>query len=266
MTNFRENFEAPGTTGTTGPYEWSVNQDGTLTITKYNPPPITTSTNTAVTTPVPTIFQQGNCVPLKNPIGGPPLSIPSTFNNMTVTILGPNSFQNSLNFDTVIIPSSITTIGDSAFMGCINLFYLSISENGSLRTISSNAFSGTYIRTPRIPASVNNIGDNAFSTDILYSVTFLGNCPAFTNAAFNNTGGGCIYAGNAAPYSPGELIVIYYFNDKNGFDSLDNKHFIPVPVTEMFIPIDPTTYNPIWIILLIVFVVIIVLYGAAKLI
>ena len=69
----------------------------------------------------------------------------------------------------IIIPNSVTKIGDNAFRGCSNLTSISISNN--VTSIGSYAFSQceklSYIT---IPASVNRIGEYAFS-----------NCPYLMN-------------------------------------------------------------------------------------
>jgi hypothetical protein len=265
MTNIKENFGSTQV-GTDGTYNWSVNSDGTLTITLYIPPPqstTTTATGTTNTSTGTTTTATGTTAAAKNNLII--LNIPSTLNNNIVTILGPNSFQNANNFDTVNIPSSVTAIGDSAFMGCSNLKYFGLYSDTQLITIGPNAFNGTSIRTPTIPATVESIGDNAFKTTNLYSVTFLGNCPSFSNNAFTIENANT-YNNTAANLSPGTKVIVYYFNDKTGFNSLNTTYFITVSVPEMFTPIDPTTHNPIWVILLIMIIIIIILYGAAKLI
>ena len=269
MTNIKEKFGTgnTGNTGTTGDYNWSVNSDGTLTITKYNQPPQpTTIATTTITATGTTIAANNNLIIL---------NIPTTLDNKTVAILGPNSFQNTNNFDTVHIPSSVLNIGNSAFMGCVNLKYLGFNSDTKLTTIAQDAFNGTSIRHPKIPATVLSIGDGAFNTTNLYSVTFLGNCPVFTKNAFvvrvpniypPSADADVKIRTNLNRLSPDTNVVVYYFNDKKGFDKLDQNYFITVSVQEMFIPLPPTRHNPIWVIILIVMVIVLLLYGAAKLI
>ncbi len=62
-----------------------------------------------------------------------------------------------------VIPNSVTTIGNYAFSGCINL--ASITIPGSVTTIGNYAFSGcTELTSITIPNSVTTIGDGAFSS------------------------------------------------------------------------------------------------------
>jgi len=58
--------------------------------------------------------------------------------------VGPNytsiasaKYQNDLNLSNVIIPDTVTTIGDSAFEGCYNLNYINL-EN--VKTVNRTAF------------------------------------------------------------------------------------------------------------------------------
>ncbi len=256
MINNKEYFGTPQT-GTTGPFSWSVNTDGTLTITGYTPPQITT---------IPTTTNPGPTKPsLKvNILPGYILIIPSTLDDKTVTIIGQKSFQGITDFNSVQIPPAVTAIQDSAFDGCTNLQFLGLDPSSSLQTIGNSAFNGTAIRTPTIPASVSSIGDNAFNTTTLYSVNFLGNCPTFTNEAF--IGPATIYPDgpNAAALSPGLKTIIFYFDDKKGFGGLDTEKFIPIKVPEVIVPSDATKYNPVWIILIIIILAIALLFGASK--
>ena len=65
--------------------------------------------------------------------------IPSTYNELPVTIIGDYAFQNCPKLTSIIIPDSITSIGGWAFYSCNNLTSITI------------------------PASVTSIGDWAFS-------------------------------------------------------------------------------------------------------
>ncbi len=80
----------------------------------------------------------------------------------------------------ISIPSSVTIIGDSAFMGCGSLQSVNISS--SVTTIHDSAFWGCEsLRSVNIPSSVTTIGDSAFrdcsslqSVNIPSSVTTIG--------------------------------------------------------------------------------------------
>ncbi len=60
------------------------------------------------------------------------------------------------------IPSSVTSIGDSAFFDCQILTRISIPSN--VTSIGNGAFAGCFsLKDITIPSSVTNIGDNAFA-------------------------------------------------------------------------------------------------------
>ena len=70
------------------------------------------------------------------------------------------SFRNQ-NIKSYVIPSSVTSIGDSAFYGCRSLSEIVIPS--SVTSIGKGAFS--YCRSLSeivIPSSVTSIGDSAF--------------------------------------------------------------------------------------------------------
>ena len=100
------------------------------------------------------------------------------------------SFRNQA-ISSYIIPSSVTSIGDSAFAGCFSLRNITIPS--SVTSIGKSAFSGCeYLSSLVIPDSVTSIGDYAFSDSfsleslvIPDSVTSIGN-EAFRGCNFPN--------------------------------------------------------------------------------
>jgi len=89
------------------------------------------------------------------------------------------------------IPSSVTTIGDEAF---IQSSFESITIPSSVLSIGKRAFHGcNYITSVTIPSSVTSIGDMAFEgLRSLKSVTLQSNFTYFGNSAFEN----CFYLTN----------------------------------------------------------------------
>jgi hypothetical protein len=247
MNNHKEFFGQP--TGVTGDYTWQVNSDNTITITKYTQPSVTISS------------ESGN-----NLIT---LVIPSVLNNLPVTIIGANSFQNSTNFITVNIPATVTSIKDSAFMGCSYLQYVGYSPNCKLSTIGPNAFNGTAIQIAIIPASVINISDGAFNVIKLNSVKFLGNRPYFDTDSFNSqtvNDNGTIANGTTATMDSDAAgkIYLYCFKDKTGFTNPNETKYELYIIPEMVFPLDSTTLNPVYPLILVVLIIVLLLYGAAK--
>ena len=82
-----------------------------------------------------------------------------------------DAFSQCRSLSSVIIPSSVTSIGRDAFNGCVALTGIAIPN--SVRTIGDGAFSGCELLTDfTIPDSVTGIGSNAFAYCIsLTSIT-----------------------------------------------------------------------------------------------
>ncbi len=73
-----------------------------------------------------------------------------------------NLYLNGKLVTDLVIPDSVTSIGDGAFFGCSSL--TSIKIPNSVTSIGSSAFSGcSSLRSIKIPNSVTSIGYNAFS-------------------------------------------------------------------------------------------------------
>lgn len=81
----------------------------------------------------------------------------------TVTEIGDGAFLNNIKIETVQLPSALVIIHDNAFAGCENLKKISLPHN--LFTIGDRAFLGCENLGPtiEIPFSVEKIGKQAFS-------------------------------------------------------------------------------------------------------
>ena len=90
----------------------------------------------------------------------------------------------STQVERVVIPDSVTTIGEGAFSGCVKLTSLTIPE--SVNAIGNGAFSGCVSLTSlTIPESVNAIGNGAFSGCVsLTSLTIPENVSSIGDRAF----------------------------------------------------------------------------------
>lgn len=66
--------------------------------------------------------------------------------------------------ESIVIPDTVTEIGNLAFAKCENLAEVTLSEG--LKTIGRNAFGGcTALKEIEIPASAEEIAENAFGSD-----------------------------------------------------------------------------------------------------
>ena len=127
---------------TSGRFEYSVLDDGTAGITKYND------------------------------IGSKAVTIPSTIDRYKVTEIGWCAFSGCTGLKSITIPSSVTEIGGYAFRGCKGL--KSITIPSSVTEIGENAFRGCTGLTSIIAdknnknyTSVNGVLFNKNKTEIL---------------------------------------------------------------------------------------------------
>ena len=103
-------------------------------------------------------------------------------NDNIISILSGNSVITK-----VVIPNSVTSIGDCAFSGCSSL--TSVTIPNSVTTITSAAFGGcSSLTSITIPNSVTSIGDEAFSD--CTSLTSI-NIPNSVTSISDGTFGGC---------------------------------------------------------------------------
>ena len=91
--------------------------------------------------------------------------IPDSLKKVTLTktsVIENNSFMNCKNIVSIIIPDSVTRIGEYAFCDCTSLTSIEIPNN--LCSIGNSAFSGCKsLESIVIPDSVTRIGEYAFS-------------------------------------------------------------------------------------------------------
>ena len=139
-----------------------------------------------------------------------PSSVRYGKNDYAVTVIEHNAFQGNNSITSVIIPSSVNSIGYSAFNACKNLRSVtdassnanmqgyeytdcsnlqSVTLSGSLQTIGYRSFANTGLTSLVLPANVKEIGGQAFQDcQHLTQVQFDSRLEVIKDHAFKQTG------------------------------------------------------------------------------
>ena len=104
----------------------------------------------------------------------------------SVTSIGDSAFSCCRSLSEIVIPSSVTSIGDGAFYGCNSLSEIVIPS--SVTSIGDSAFSYCFsLSEIVIPTSVTSIGDSAFSRcDSLSEIIIPSSVASIGKGAFYN--------------------------------------------------------------------------------
>ena len=139
---------------TYGDFEYTLEDDFTCTITKYNGH----ATN---------------------------VTIPSTIYGNKVCKIGNDSFCDNNNIISVTIPNSVKEIDSYAFADCYSLS--SVTFSGNLKSIGGRAFRNTNLKKVTIPNTVTEINDDAFSgCENLSSLTLSNKLDIIGSCCFEN--------------------------------------------------------------------------------
>ncbi|MEN9671949.1 MAG: hypothetical protein RL553_214, partial [Planctomycetota bacterium] len=113
------------------------------------------------------------------------LTLPSS-----VITIGDQAFEGCMNLTSINIPASVIAIGNTAFANCWHVTTITFAANSSLTTIGQGAFFGCNSLTSiTLPASVITIGDNAFlACPSLVTISFQGNAPSISLNTFTSAG------------------------------------------------------------------------------
>lgn len=130
-----------------------------------------------------------------------------------VTVIGESAFKNCQNLTSISLPDSLTTIGDSAFYNCSSL--KSITIPNSVTTICDSAFQECRSLTSiSIPSSVTSIGEEAFddchSLTTIYLPDNITSIGSFAFLTFANT---TIYANRTSDTALALAQSKYSFTD-----------------------------------------------------
>ena len=121
--------------------------------------------------------------------------IPKSIDGVEITSIGNYAFYDCKNLTNIVIPDSVSDIGNSAFAGC-NLTNILIPN--SISYISNSAFYNCNFTNIVIPNSISVIGNSAFegcnitNIDIPNNVTIIGsyafsNCKELTDISIPNS-------------------------------------------------------------------------------
>lgn len=158
---FSTEFEAPTEPPTTEPPETETEPIATTEA----EPSVTEPTTPVITTAPPhadfSFIESSSSVTITGYSGSKTnVEVPARINDKPVTTIGENAFFNS-NITSIKLPTSVRTIGKSAFHSCTSL--QSISLPAAVTTIEPNAFRGcTGLSAITLSTSLKKIGAQAF--------------------------------------------------------------------------------------------------------
>ena len=134
----------------------------------------------------------------------------------SVTIIGDWAFYNCYSLTSINIPNSVTTIGNSVFKDCISL--TSITIPNSVTTIGRCAFTGSNLTSVTIPNSITTIEACTFSNcRSLTSITIPNSVTSIGGSAFNN----CSSLTSVTIPNSVTSIGTYAFSDCSGLTTLN---------------------------------------------
>ena len=124
----------------------------------------------------------------------------------SVTCIGESAFEYCSSLTSITIPNSVTSIGESAFYNCTSL--KSITIPNSVTSIGEHAFSNcTNLTSITIPNSVTSIGDWAFE-----------DCTSLTSITIPNS---VTSIGYEAFYDTPWLTDVYYTGSETEWNNID---------------------------------------------
>lgn len=138
----------------------------------------------------------------------------------TVKTIEEYSFYYNKKLKSIVIPSSVTSMGEGAFGDCAALKTITI-KGSALKTVGDYCFDNTAIESIVIPASVNQLGTYAFAyCDSLKNIYFKGNFPQMGNLKLKEN-----YPEEYENVFKGITATAYYNPDASGWTSGARKQY-----------------------------------------
>lgn len=116
------------------------------------------------------------------------LIVPSDLYGTPIVGIGNRAFASNTSITSVVLPSSVEAIGDSAFSGCVNLQSVTMPR---VVNIGEYAFADcSNLETAPLPSTLKNLGSESFrNCQRLKSVVIPGGVKTISYAAFQNCRG-----------------------------------------------------------------------------
>ena len=98
--------------------------------------------------------------------------VPGTYNDGLITEIGAKAFEGQNAVKKMVVPASITTIGNQAFAQCLSLVTVEFADNALLTSIGNSVFANTYsLDTIKFPNSLRSMGASVFDRSQVREVT-----------------------------------------------------------------------------------------------
>ena len=154
------------------------------------------------------------------------LVLPSKINGKDVVEIGQNCFSGVTNVTSIVIPSTITKIHDSAFANCVNLAEINFESDSKLTYIGSNAFENCRsLSTIDLPISLNSFGDTPFAGSSIKIISSKSSYfPVENNTVYNINKTEVIYSPSCSSLTlPSSVLTIrnYAFQGNVNLDTIN---------------------------------------------
>lgn len=118
--------------------------------------------------------------------GGTVVDLSNGWEGKTITQIGKSCFDNNDNITKVILPATVTSIGQDAFWGCDSLKTVEFVGVSQLSYIGDRAFLYSGLSQFTMPDSVTSIGENAFGGTDISDITIPQGCNSVGQSAFSS--------------------------------------------------------------------------------